>query len=137
MLFVASMELNLEGSNLSRSNRQLKSSMKFRLETSYLNRKNERKSLDVIQPFRVLVDFDQVDESLSGKAVVEEVILNITGELFSAISQLSSNVVGEIRTYRIVNHLNIPVHVKGRPSGFVEVPSGKEVTVKAAHNHVL
>ncbi len=63
--------------------------------------------------------------------------MNFTGELISATAQLAANVLGEVRIYRIANHLNIPFHVKGRPNSFVEVQSGKEVTVKAAHNSAL
>lgn len=83
------------------------------------------------------VDLDQIEERIYGKAEIEEVVVNVTGELFSAMAQLAASVLGEMRVYRIVNLLNVPVHVKGRPNGFVEVPSGKDMLVKAATNYVL
>lgn len=60
-LFVLKTEVNVEGTNLKRRNRQLKCAMKLHMETSYVDRKNERKYLDVLQPFRVNVGFDQIE----------------------------------------------------------------------------
>jgi hypothetical protein len=63
--------------------------------------------------------------------------MNVTSELLSGLAMLTSSVLGDTRVYRVVNMLNIPVYVKSRASGFMEVSSGREISFKASQNQVL
>jgi hypothetical protein len=66
-----SFELSLDGFNLKSQNRQIKSSLRLRLETSHVNTKHGRKNIDVVQPFQVSADLDQEQERISAKVEVE------------------------------------------------------------------
>lgn len=41
-------------------------------------------------------------------------------------------VMGDAKSYRVVNKLNVPIQVKGRPNNVVEVPGGKELNIRVA-----